>query len=93
MDENWFPLNIISKDSANVGGYDLKIVGGSDEFNHTLDLLHKNKLEIVFLFGQDNIKFKKNNTPEMKAIRNKIDVIDGKLLPLMVKRSKLVEKA
>ena len=29
----------------------------------------------------------------MKAIRSKIDVIDSKLLPLMVKRSKLVEKA
>ena len=27
MDENWIPLNIISKDAANVGGYDLKIVG------------------------------------------------------------------
>ena len=39
------------------------------------------------------MKLKKNNTPEMKAIRSKIDVIDGKLLPLMVKRSKLVEKA
>ena len=39
------------------------------------------------------MKSKKNNTPEMKAIRSKIDVIDGKLLPLMVKRSKLVEKA
>ena len=39
------------------------------------------------------MKLKKNNTPEMKAIRNKIDVIDSKLLPLMVKRSKLVEKA
>ena len=60
MDESWIPLNIISKDAANVGGCDLKIVGESDEFNHTLDLLHKNKLEIVFLFGQDNIKFKKN---------------------------------
>ena len=29
----------------------------------------------------------------MKLIRNKIDVIDSKLLPLMVKRSQLVEKA
>ena len=36
---------------------------------------------------------KKNNTPEMKAIRSKIDVIDDKLLPLMIKRSHLVEKA
>ena len=39
------------------------------------------------------MKLKKNNTPEMKAIRIKIDIIDSKLLPLMVKRSKLVEKA
>ena len=29
----------------------------------------------------------------MKVIRNKIDLIDSKLLPLMVKRSQLVEKA
>ena len=36
---------------------------------------------------------KKNNTPEMKALRNEIDAIDNKLLPLMVKRSHLVEKA
>ena len=39
------------------------------------------------------MKDKKNNTPQMKVIRNKIDIIDSKLLPLMVKRSKLVEKA
>tara|TARA_Y200000002_G_scaffold272760_1_gene227192 strand:+ start:78 stop:371 length:294 start_codon:yes stop_codon:yes gene_type:complete len=39
------------------------------------------------------MKAKKNNTPQMKAIRNKIDMIDSKLLPLMVKRSQLVEKA
>ena len=29
----------------------------------------------------------------MKLIRNKIDLVDSKLLPLMVKRSQLVEKA
>ena len=39
------------------------------------------------------MKAKKNNTPQMKIIRNKIDIIDNKLLPLMVKRSQLVEKA
>ena len=39
------------------------------------------------------MKAKKNNTPQMKEIRNKIDIIDDKLLPLMVKRSLLVEKA
>ena len=35
----------------------------------------------------------KNSSNEMKLIRKKIDQIDDKLLPLMVKRSKLVEKA
>ena len=35
----------------------------------------------------------KNNSNEMKLIREKIDQVDDKLLPLMVKRSKLVEKA
>ena len=35
----------------------------------------------------------KNNSNEMKLIREKIDQVDEKLLPLMVKRSQLVEKA
>lgn len=35
----------------------------------------------------------KNNSKEMKLIRRKIDLVDDKLLPLMIKRSKLVEKA
>tara|TARA_Y100001970_G_C14057232_1_gene762234 strand:- start:772 stop:1059 length:288 start_codon:yes stop_codon:yes gene_type:complete len=35
----------------------------------------------------------KNNSKEMKLIRKQIDQVDDKLLPLMVKRSKLVEKA
>ncbi len=35
----------------------------------------------------------KNNSKEMKLIRKKIDQVDDKLLPLMVQRSKLVEKA
>ena len=39
------------------------------------------------------MKVKKNNSPQMKDIRNKIDTIDNKLLPLMIKRSQLVEKA
>ena len=35
----------------------------------------------------------KNSSTEMKLVRKKIDQIDDMLLPLMVKRSKLVEKA
>ena len=39
------------------------------------------------------MKTNKNNTPEMKMIRSKIDKIDSKILPLMIKRSHLVNKA
>ena len=35
----------------------------------------------------------KNNSNAMKIIRKKIDQIDDKLLPLMVRRSKLVQQA
>ena len=35
----------------------------------------------------------KNSSTEMKIVRKKIDQIDDKILPLMIKRSKLVEKA
>ena len=35
----------------------------------------------------------KNNSSQMKEIRRKIDEVDSKILPLMVKRSFLVNKA
>ena len=36
---------------------------------------------------------KKNNSPAMKKVRVKIDEIDSKIIPLMVKRSLLVNQA
>ena len=36
---------------------------------------------------------KKNNSVKMREIRKKIDIVDSQILPLMVKRSKLVSKA
>ncbi len=36
---------------------------------------------------------KKNSSAKMREIRNSIDEVDSKLLPLMVKRSVLVNKA
>ncbi len=35
----------------------------------------------------------KNNSPKMKEIRKKIDIIDSKILPLMAKRAQLVNRA
>ena len=36
---------------------------------------------------------KKNNSSQMKEVRKRIDKIDSQILPLMVKRSQLVNKA
>ena len=36
---------------------------------------------------------KKDKSQKMKQVRSSIDLIDSKILPLMVKRSKLVNKA
>ena len=36
---------------------------------------------------------KKNNSSQMKEVRRRIDKIDSQILPLMVKRSQLVNKA
>jgi len=56
--ENWNPLNILSTDAATVGNFDLDIL------NQKKDLikdLYDNKFDIVFLLGQDNLNFNKNN--------------------------------
>ena len=70
-------------------------------FNHwLLELLAYSILGIIRVFPSMYIlrpfkryKKMKNNSKEMKLIRRKIDLVDDKLLPLMIKRSKLVEKA
>ena len=54
----WNPLNIISTDAATVGNLDLDII---DQTNELLNDLNENKFELIFLLGQDNLKFKKNN--------------------------------
>ena len=58
FNDEWNPLNIISTDAATVGNLDLDII---DQTNELLNDLNENKLELIFLLGQDNLKFKKNN--------------------------------
>ncbi len=58
LTDNWNPINILSVDAATVGNLDLDIV---NENNNLLDDLNENKFEIVYLLGQDNLKFKKKN--------------------------------
>ena len=55
----WNPLNILPINASSVGSYDLNLV--NNEENLTLKKLQENDFEIVFLIGQDNLKFKKKN--------------------------------
>ncbi len=54
----WNPLNILSCDASSVGNFDLGLINNE---KNILDDLKSNKFEIVFLVGQDNIKFNKTN--------------------------------
>tara|TARA_B100001057_G_scaffold7775_1_gene7125 strand:- start:2805 stop:4700 length:1896 start_codon:yes stop_codon:yes gene_type:complete len=55
---DWNPLNILSTNASSVGSFDLDLV---DESNQIINDLNENKFEIVYLMGQDNLKFKKKN--------------------------------
>ncbi len=56
--DGWNPLNILSTNASTVGSFDLGLV---DETNKVLDDLMKNKFEIVYLVGQDNLDFIKKD--------------------------------
>ena len=59
--DDWNALNILSKDASTVGSYDLNIISSIGSKNITLEKTLNNEFEILFLFGQDSIKFKKKN--------------------------------
>ena len=59
--DDWNSLNILSKDASTVGSNDLNIISSIDSENITLTKSLNNEFEILFLIGQDNLKFKKKN--------------------------------
>jgi len=59
--DDWNSLNILSKDASTVGSNDLNIISSMDPENITLTKSLNNEFEILFLIGQDNLKFKKKN--------------------------------
>ena len=61
INEEWNSLNVLSKDASTVGSNDLNIISSTESQNVTLTKTLNNEFEIIFLIGQDNIKFKKNN--------------------------------
>ena len=52
------PLNTLSTNASTVGNYDLEII---KENSNLINELNENKFEIVFLIGQDDLKFNKKN--------------------------------
>ena len=61
INKDWNSLNILSNHASTVGSYDLNILSSKDGKNITLNQIKNNNFDILFLFGQDNINFKKKN--------------------------------
>ena len=59
--KEWNSLNILSNNAATVASYDLNILNSKDGKNVILDKIENNNFDILFLFGQDNLNFKKKN--------------------------------
>ena len=58
FNDDWNPLNFLPSDAATVGSLDLDII---DSKNELIKNLNENKFDLVFLMGQDNLKFNKKN--------------------------------
>tara|TARA_B100001057_G_scaffold160211_1_gene160852 strand:+ start:779 stop:2815 length:2037 start_codon:yes stop_codon:yes gene_type:complete len=56
--DNWSPLNVLTSSAATVGSLELDII---DPKNEVIKNLNENKFDLVFLLGQDNLKFHKKN--------------------------------
>ena len=62
ISNEWNSFNIVSENASTVGSFDLGIFQTNDGSNQILSNLQSHKYELVFLLGQDSIKFKKQNT-------------------------------
>jgi len=56
--DDWSPFNFLPTDAATVGSLDLDII---DPSNELIKNLNENQFDLVFLIGQDNLKFNKKN--------------------------------
>ena len=61
ISNEWNSFNILSQDASSIGNLDLGIYNTINGSNEILKNLQNNKYKIVFLLGQDNLNFKKNN--------------------------------
>jgi NADH-quinone oxidoreductase subunit G len=58
---DWNSLNIISENSSTVGSFDLGLYKTENGSNQVLTKIENNKFEIIYLLGQDNLNFNKQN--------------------------------
>ena len=56
--EDWNPMNVLVSDAATVGNLDLDLI---DSKNEVIKNLNDNKFDLIFLLGQDNLKFNKKD--------------------------------
>ena len=61
ISDDWNSLNTISENASTVGSLDLGIYKTKDGSNAVLTDFENHKYEIVYLLGQDSLKFKKQN--------------------------------
>ena len=61
INNEWNSINILSQNASTVGSYDLDLVSSNDNKNHVIKKLNDNHFDILFLVGQDSLKFKKKS--------------------------------
>ena len=61
ISNEWNSLNIISENASTVGSFDLGLYKTENGSNEVLKRLENNEFEIIYLLGQDNLRFKKKN--------------------------------
>ena len=59
INDVWNSLNVLSTNASTVGAYDLDIFSSNNGKNITFEKIKQNEFEVIFLFGQEDLKFKK----------------------------------
>ena len=57
INSEWNSLNVLSKDASTVGLYDLTFFSSNNGRNLLLEKLNSNSIDLLFLLGQDKLKF------------------------------------
>ena len=60
INKEWNSFNILLRDAASVGAYDLTLFSSNNGRNILLEKLNDNSLDILFLIGQDNLKINRD---------------------------------